>query len=71
MASSAKTGKRPPFDREIVAIADYVANKKITSEVAYDTARYCLMDTLGCGFEALEVPGLHQAARARSCRARR
>ena len=42
---------------------------KIDSEEAYETARYCLMDTLGCGFEALDLSGLHEAARARSCRA--
>ena len=51
-----KPGKRPPFDREIVAIADYVANKKITSALAYRTAHYCLMDTIGCGLEALSYP---------------
>ena len=33
-----------------------------------ETARYCLMDTLGCGFEALEYPGLHQAARPHRAR---
>ena len=32
------------------------AKYKITSEEAYDTARYCLIDTLGCGFEALSYP---------------
>jgi 2-methylcitrate dehydratase len=52
----AKAGTRPPFDREIVAIADYVANYNIRSTLAYSTARYCLMDTLGCGLEALSYP---------------
>ena len=47
---------RPPFDHEIVAIADYVAKKKITSKLAYKTAHYCLLDTLGCGLEALSYP---------------
>mgnify|MGYP003353677377 CR=1 FL=1 len=47
MTAQTTRGKRPPFDREIVAIADYVANKKITSALAYETARYCLMDTIG------------------------
>jgi 2-methylcitrate dehydratase len=37
-------------------IADYVLNHKITSEEAYNTARLCLMDTLGCGLEALTYP---------------
>jgi 2-methylcitrate synthase len=46
------------------------------AESAYETARYCLMDTLGCGLEALEVPRLHQAprpgrARGSSCRGAR
>lgn len=47
---------RPEFDREIVDIVDYVMNYDITSKVAYDTAHYCLLDTLGCGLEALEYP---------------
>src|SRR5690349_9296190 len=37
-------------------IADYAKDFTIKSEEAYTTARYCLMDTLGCGFEALEYP---------------
>lgn len=45
---------RPEFDREIVDIVDYVMNYEISSKVAYDTAHYCLLDTLGCGLEALE-----------------
>ncbi|HEU0203445.1 MAG TPA: bifunctional 2-methylcitrate dehydratase/aconitate hydratase [Burkholderiaceae bacterium] len=47
---------RPQPDQVLVDIADYVANYRIESSEAYDTARYCLMDTLGCGFEALEYP---------------
>ncbi len=47
---------RPEFDREIVDIVDYVMNYEISSKVAYDTAHYCLLDTLGCGLEALEYP---------------
>ncbi len=47
---------RPEFDREIVDIVEYVMNYEITSKVAYDTAHYCLLDTLGCGLEALEYP---------------
>jgi len=47
---------RPKPDDVLVRIADYVSNRKLTSKDAYDTARYCLMDTLGCGFEALEYP---------------
>lgn len=47
---------RPKPDKVLVDIADYVLKYKIESAEAYDTARYCLMDTLGCGFEALEYP---------------
>ena len=37
-------------------IADYVTKFKIASTEAYKTAHYCLLDTLGCGFEALSYP---------------
>ncbi len=47
---------RPKPDKVLVDIADYVMKYRITSKSAYDTARYCLLDTLGCGFEALEYP---------------
>ncbi|KAL6893352.1 MmgE/PrpD family domain-containing protein [Trichoderma evansii] len=41
------------YDPEIKDIADYVANKTIDSELAFDTARWILLDTLGCGLEGL------------------
>ena len=47
---------RPQPDKVLTDIADYVTKYKVTSQEAYETARYCLMDTLGCGFEALEYP---------------
>ena len=47
---------RPKPDEVMTDIADYVLNHKITSEEAYNTARLCLMDTLGCGLEALTYP---------------
>jgi 2-methylcitrate dehydratase len=47
---------RPAPDQVLVDIADYVANYRVASEEAYSTARYCLLDTLGCGFEALGYP---------------
>ena len=47
---------RPKPDQVLKRIADYVGRYPVTSKEAYDTARYCLMDTLGCGFEALEYP---------------
>ncbi|HET7763516.1 MAG TPA: bifunctional 2-methylcitrate dehydratase/aconitate hydratase [Burkholderiales bacterium] len=47
---------RPTPDRVLVDIADYVGKYQIESAEAYNTARLCLMDTLGCGLEALEYP---------------
>ncbi|MEO5694696.1 MAG: bifunctional 2-methylcitrate dehydratase/aconitate hydratase [Usitatibacter sp.] len=47
---------RPDPDKVLVDIVDYVQKYKVTSKEAYETARYCLIDTLGCGFEALEYP---------------
>ena len=47
---------RPSPDQVIVDIAKYVADFDIKSDEAFDTARNCLMDTLGCGFEALDYP---------------
>ncbi len=47
---------RPKPDAVLTDIANYAAKGKITSKQAYETARYCLMDTLGCGLEALEYP---------------
>jgi len=47
---------RPKPDSVLVDIADYVTRYRFRSRTAYDTARLCLMDTLGCGFEALEYP---------------
>jgi len=47
---------RPKPDKVLVDIADYAASFKITSKEAYATARNCLIDTLGCGFEALSYP---------------
>jgi 2-methylcitrate dehydratase len=51
---TAEENKRTAPDKELTAIADYVANAKINSELAYATARHCLMDTLGCGILALQ-----------------
>ncbi|MGE4336033.1 MAG: bifunctional 2-methylcitrate dehydratase/aconitate hydratase [Pigmentiphaga sp.] len=46
----------PQWDQVLVDIADYVLQYEIQSELAYQTARNCLIDTLGCGLEALEYP---------------
>jgi 2-methylcitrate dehydratase len=47
---------RPDPDGVIVDIAEYALHYKIRSDLAYDTARFCLLDTLGCGLEALGYP---------------
>jgi 2-methylcitrate dehydratase len=53
---SASSNARPKPDAVLVDIAEYAARYKITSKEAYETARHCLIDTLGCGFEALSYP---------------
>ncbi len=47
---------RPETDQVITDIVDYVLDYPINSELAFQTAHYCLLDTLGCGFEALTYP---------------
>ncbi len=47
---------RPTPDKVLTDIADYVVGYRIDSKEAYNTARLCLIDTLGCGLEALEYP---------------
>jgi 2-methylcitrate dehydratase len=54
--SSAISNARPPADTVLTEIADYVRQYRVTSGLAYTTARHCLIDTLGCGLEALEYP---------------
>ena len=54
--SAAISNVRPKADKVLVDIVDYVMKDKISSREAYDTARLCLLDTLGCGLEALEYP---------------
>ncbi|HEV2485288.1 MAG TPA: bifunctional 2-methylcitrate dehydratase/aconitate hydratase [Terracidiphilus sp.] len=54
--SSHISNERPAPDKVLTDIADYALSYKIDSELAYTTAQYCLMDTLGCGLEALEYP---------------
>jgi len=56
MSIGIKETKRPDPDQLLVDIADYVVDYKVESEEARNTARYCLMDTLGCGLLALNYP---------------
>lgn len=54
--SSIISNVRPEPDRVFVDLADYVYDDVIESEEAYETARLCLMDTIGCGLLALRYP---------------
>ena len=47
---------RPAPDSVLVDIVDYVLNTGIDGALALETARHCLIDTLGCGLEALSYP---------------
>src|SRR5712675_2281281 len=55
MSAPVSNVRRKP-DKVLADIADYVGKREIESAEAYNTARLCLMDTLGCGLEALEYP---------------
>ena len=55
--SAAATNTRPEADKLLVQIADYVDNYPVKSGLALETARLALIDTLGCGLEALSFPG--------------
>lgn len=54
--SSHISNVRPKPDDVLVAIADYVVDRLAVSDLALETARHCLIDTLGCGLEALSYP---------------
>jgi len=54
--SSHISNERPEPDKVLTDIADYALDFEIDSDLAYSTAQYCLLDTLGCGLEALEYP---------------
>src|SRR4029453_19138408 len=51
-----KSAERPAPDKVLTDIADYALSYPIDSTAAYETAYYCLMDTLACGFQALQYP---------------
>jgi len=50
------SNERPQPDKVLTDIADYILNYEIKNELAWTTAHYCLLDTLGCGLEALTYP---------------
>jgi len=51
-----RSARRPDWDKELADIADYVCDAEIDSDLAFETAHYCLMDTLACGLQALDYP---------------
>jgi 2-methylcitrate dehydratase len=53
---TAVSNVRPPPDEITVEIAQYAADYLPQSAEAYETARYCFIDTLGCGLLALRYP---------------
>src|SRR5699024_11084835 len=55
-ATDIRSASRVGFDEVIKKIADYVCDYEVTSTEALETARYCLIDTLGCGLQALNYP---------------
>jgi 2-methylcitrate dehydratase len=56
MSHDIKSAERPAPDHVLTAIADYALSYEISSPLAHETAGYCLMDTLACGFQALKYP---------------
>lgn len=56
MSATVEANKRPDYDHVIQDIADYVLNYNVESDEAWQTARHCLADTLGCGMLALRYP---------------
>jgi 2-methylcitrate dehydratase len=56
MSINVDVNERPDPDQELVNIAEFVANYDVDSTEAYNTARNCLIDTLGCGLLALRFP---------------
>jgi 2-methylcitrate dehydratase len=51
-----RSAERPAPDAVLTQIARYARDYTVTSREALDTARYCLMDSLACGFLAMKYP---------------
>ncbi|TWC35666.1 2-methylcitrate dehydratase [Pseudomonas sp. SJZ079] len=56
MSANVDPNTRPDYDQVLQDIADYVLGYRVESTEALDTARNCLMDSLGCGLLALRFP---------------
>ncbi|SDI99263.1 bifunctional 2-methylcitrate dehydratase/aconitate hydratase [Natribacillus halophilus] len=54
--TTTKANEKPSTDDVLLDIADYAVNGEIKSEEAMKTARYVLLDTIGCGLLALRYP---------------
>ena len=51
-----RSAARPTPDQPLVDVADYVLDYSVESQEAWDTARYMLMDALGCAMLAMKFP---------------
>ena len=51
-----RSANRPSSDQLLIDIADYVCNFQINNNLAYETAHYCLLDSLACAFQSLDFP---------------
>ncbi len=56
MSADIRSAQRPDPDQPMVDVADYVVDYRIESTEAYDTARYMLLDSLGCAMLAMKFP---------------
>ncbi|TQV84465.1 bifunctional 2-methylcitrate dehydratase/aconitate hydratase [Aliikangiella coralliicola] len=56
MSANAELNIKPDYDQPIRDIAEYVTEYVVKSDYVFDVARYCLMDSLGCGLLALRYP---------------
>jgi 2-methylcitrate dehydratase len=56
MSQQLQSTPRSTPDTVLTAIGDYALGYRTPSELARETAYYCLLDTLGCGFQALRFP---------------
>jgi 2-methylcitrate dehydratase len=54
--TTAEKNEKPPVDSDLLSIANYVSDFSIESDVAFTSARYCLMDAMGCALLALQYP---------------
>jgi 2-methylcitrate dehydratase len=56
MSANVENNQKPAYDSLFESLAEYVLSDLPDSLLSRETARYCLMDTLGCGLLALRFP---------------